>query len=127
MWTESLRRVCAVHLGEPERWGTLDCCQFVREYVRDLAGVDYGAEFDYTDEATAMALIAAHGTLVDLLASLLGPPKPEPEEGDVVVTQMGAGSYGAGVFAGPWVIGVYPGRGVCRYEAPIVAAWSCHK
>ena len=127
MWAESLRNVWTAHQGETDQWGVLDCCQFIREYVLDLTGRDYGGDLVYGTREEAFALMEAHGGLVGLLTDILGPPKAEAEAGDVVVAKLGPEARGAGVYAGQWVIGVIPDRGVVRYRAPVVAAWTCRK
>lgn len=122
MWQDALRTTWLAHMGQPVEWGVLDCCQFVREYARNLTGVDYGANLVYSTEDEANALIASHGDLLGLLTSILGQPKDEAEAGDVVVTDMG-GAYGAAVWQGNYAVGVHPTEGLVRYRAKIKGAW----
>lgn len=123
-WQTALRTTWLAHLGEPTVWGVLDCCQFVREYVRNLTGRDYGADLSYQSEREGMAIIASHGDLPGLLRAILGEPN-EPQLGDVVVAQIGEGSFAAGVWQGQYVVGVHPTEGVVRFRAKIVGAWTC--
>jgi len=125
-WDVALRETWAAHIGEQTVWGRLDCCQFIREYVRNLTGRDYGAELQYTSEVEAMGIIARHGDLLGLLRSILGEPN-ECQVGDVVVAQIGQGAFMAGVWQGQYVVGVHPTDGVIRLRAKIVGAWSCRR
>lgn len=125
-WDEALRVTWAAHLGERTEWGRLDCCQFVREYVRHLTGRDYGADLAYGSESEAMSIITKHGDLPGLLRSILGEPN-ECQVGDVVVAQIGEGSFVAGVWQGQYIVGVHPTEGVVRLRAKIVGAWSCRR
>lgn len=121
-WQDALRETWRPYMGHRTEWGVLDCCQFVREYARNLTGRDYGANLVYATEAEANALIARHGDLLGLFTSILGPPKDEAEAGDVVVTDMET-AYGAAVWQGRYAVGVHPTEGVVRYRAKIKGAW----
>lgn len=123
-WEEALRVTWRAHLNESTEWGRLDCCQFVREYVRNLTGRDYGAELSYTSESEAMSIISRHGDLPGLLRSILGESN-EPQPGDVVIATIGPGSFVAGVWQGQYIVGVHPSRGVVRFRAKIMGAWTC--
>ncbi len=122
-WEDALRATWKAHVGEPTIWGALDCCQFVREYVQNLTGHDYGASLRYGSESEGMAVIAAHGDLVGLLTSILGEPN-DPQPGDVVVAEI-PGGLSAGVWQGHYVVGVHPTEGVVRFRGKIVGAWTC--
>lgn len=73
MRAETLLRVAADWQDRPFRYGVADCCQFARQLVREMTGQDYGAEWSYSSEAEAQAIIDRHGGLEPLISSYLGP------------------------------------------------------
>lgn len=79
-----------------------------------MTGVDYAAQFPkYTDEAGALALLAAHGGVEGILTTHLGEPMPTglARDGDVVTArfdhgitagvQLGVSCYFAASLANP--------------------------
>lgn len=75
----------------PFRYGQADCCQLAAFVVDYLTGKDYSAAFEYHSKAQADALIAGHGSLSELVSSVLGPPVPKAElrPGDPVLLDVG--------------------------------------
>lgn len=126
IWSDALKQVWSAHQTEQLEYGVMDCCQFVREYVALLICKDYGETFSYTTEAEANAIMDEHGGLVGLLTSILGEPKDDPQPGDIVVVHI-PNALAAAVYCGDWVIGFIPDKGLRRYRASIVRAWSCQQ
>jgi len=125
-WHEAVRKTWSDHLDEKTEWGALDCCQFVREYVKNLTGKDYGSQFQYSSEFEAMSILDDSGDLVSLITGILGEPG-ELSPGAVVVARVPAGLV-AGIWQGSYVIGVHTTDGVVRFRAQkIEGAWPCHR
>lgn len=124
IWSEALEQVWCQHAKQPLEYGTLDCCQFVRDYARVMTGYDFGARFKYATEETANKILDRNGGLRGLLESILGPYKLDAHPGDIVITELVKDGYGAAIACEGWVVGVVPGHGIVRYRRPIIAAWS---
>lgn len=111
----------------PFEWGTLDCCLFAANVVRDLTGVDYAADFRdmYDTETGALKIIAAHGSMEEFLHNMLGDSQAPltARRGDFVLGQpenpaLGICDGSGAVFKAP--------DGLTRLPlADCIRAWSC--
>lgn len=70
----ALLRVAARWRARPFAYGVADCCQFAREVVLEVTGVDHGREWTYGSEEEAQRIIDAHDGLEGLVSRYLGPP-----------------------------------------------------
>ena len=125
-WDEALHKTLSAHWNQPFSWGSWDCCQFVREYAINLAGIDFGADvlLQYADEEGAERILDARDGVEGLLTSLLGEPHQIPEPGDIVTLMVNEET--AGVYCGSWSI-VIGQNGAARTMATPMRAWSCLK
>lgn len=62
----------------PFDWAANNCGLFCADYILHMTGEDKAAAFRdlIKDEDSARALIAEHGTFLDLVTEILGPPLP---------------------------------------------------
>lgn len=87
-WEFALSQYLAEVKSIPFGWGTNDCCLFSANWVNQLIGIDYMAEFrdQYTNEEEALKIIEEHTNLVVELDSLLEPSAiPFARRGDIVM------------------------------------------
>lgn len=88
--------------GLPFAWdGTADCCTFAAELLQATHGVDYLAEFHYSNKAEAFKAILEHGDLYDAICSVFGPSSEvDPADvqlGDLLLTKQKDGTWIPGV------------------------------
>jgi hypothetical protein len=113
------------------KYGTLDCCLFACNIIRDTTGKDWAAAYrgKYTGVTGAYRLIRKYGTLERMLCHVFGDLHPiwAVKKGDPVLLrteQVEQDAVGAGV-------GIYDGtdlvyltdKGLCR--VPILSGRGC--
>ena len=107
-------------------YGTHDCCAFVRDVVKRVRGVDPAPHLQYTSEAEAGDIIAAHGGLDGLLTSIFGKPVADAmlTTCDVALVRLPGCELMAGVVSPGGVLVPMP-RGLERVpRASIVHGWN---
>lgn len=83
------------------KYGETDCCLLPAAVVAAITGVDYGKQFDYSDEQGANEIIQKHGGSIEsLFTSLLGEPVNDGfDYGDPMLFKI-FGSQTVGVWFG---------------------------
>jgi hypothetical protein len=124
-WPSRMFAVIDEHAGKPFVWGDRDCCLFparVRDAMCDTS-YELALRVAYSDEASALALIASHGGLFNAVTAFLGAPSTErATRGDIVGFDGGEGDA-MGVCIGREIVAMGPDglRRVPRGE--ILAVW----
>lgn len=92
-------------------WATNNCVSMCCDCVLAMTGEDPGAAYrdTFSDEASAMAIVAASGDLFDFIANLLGEaPMDNPayaKDGDIWVVDIASGPLaGIGVHSSIWCL-----------------------
>jgi len=106
-WASRLFDVIEEHRSRPFVWGQNDCCLFVSRAVDRMTdnARTYLILEQYSDEASALRLIASHGGLAGAVTYFMGDPHDgRPERGDVVLFHGGEADavgicLGARIFA----------------------------
>ena len=96
-WPELLNAYVAAHRATPFEWGVHDCCRFAAGAIQAITGTDPMAQFSYTTEAEARALIESAGGIEALVTSVLGDPLPsvaQAQRGDVLLADLPTPSIG---------------------------------
>lgn len=104
-WVECMWEVIDAHEYAEFAWGVNDCCIFAARCVDAMTGTLHEIDLSeaYSDEASALAYIAAHGSLADALTHHLGEPVGgRALRGDVVMCANG-GTPCVGVCVGATV------------------------
>lgn len=121
-WQEALRAVLKDYADKTHEWGKVDCIQFVSAYVKNRTGTDHAAKFGYDSEEQANALIG--DSMESLIASCLGPSKPDAQPGDVVVCHS-ENLHIPGIMNESYVWAFVKDHGLCRLlSRSILCAWS---
>lgn len=105
-WASSMHAAMADHQGRQFAWGINDCCLFVARTVDAMTGSTLAQQLAaaYSDEASALALIASHGGLAEAVSAFLGPPVAErATRGDVALIEGGEG-LAVGICIGSTVV-----------------------
>ncbi len=96
--------------SRPFEYGSADCCQFAGECIESITGNNPMERFSYQGRRGALALIRSHGSLPDLIASVLGPEKVEPaRDGDIVTVTSGGRDIVGFVWGGSIILRTEPG------------------
>jgi hypothetical protein len=125
-WVDVLNDHIEAVRSRPFEWGVWDCCQFAAETVLAITGKDYREAFPtYQSRADAIVLIHTHGSVVELLSSVLGSWKhpAHAQRGDVVAADFGDG-IAAGICLGVNSAAVGPAGLVFRPTETALAAWT---
>jgi hypothetical protein len=86
-WGEALMTTVDRYRSASHEWGRSDCCQFAADCIQAMTGYDLRENFArYNSEATARAILIAHGGIEGLATSVLGAPKSvaRAQVGDLV-------------------------------------------
>lgn len=87
-WVAQLWQQVNDHADAPFAWGLNDCCLFAARAIDAMTDSDLELELasQYSDEETALAYIASHGSLEAAVTSHLGEPaEGRALRGDVVM------------------------------------------
>jgi len=98
--------VIAEHKNRAFAWGVNDCCLFAARVRDAMTDSDYEAQISaaYSDEASALALIAQHGGLEGVVTHYLGESSVErATRGDVVLFDGGTGDM-LGICVGAHIV-----------------------
>lgn len=113
------------------KYGTLDCCLFVCDVIKDQTGKDLAARWrnSYHSETGALRLIARAGSLENLLCQAFGEMKPiwsvkpgNPVLIDPSCFESDSIHAGIGIFDGRKIIALTE-RGII--ELPVLAGRRC--
>jgi len=109
-WAARLYDVIEAHAERTFVWGSDDCCLFVArgiDAMRD-SEIEAGLRDLYTDERSAMKLIASHGGLAGAVSAVLGEMQQvRAVRGDAVLIDGGDGDA-LGICLGPQVVAMGP-------------------
>lgn len=102
------RQFIAERMNTPFDWAANNCGLFCADYLLYMTGEDKAAGFRelIQDEASARAVIAEHGTFLDLVTEILGPPEPilKACRGAVCYRAFDDGDEVLGICDGPVVV-----------------------
>lgn len=93
-WTTRLYGVVEEHRARTFEWGRNDCCLFVARAVDAMTAWELEQQIgsQYSDEASALRLIAAHGGLAGAVSAFMGEGNAgRATRGDVVLFDGGEG------------------------------------
>lgn len=125
-WVEKLWGQVEDHFGSPFEWGVNDCCLFAARVVDAMTDGAFEVELQsqYSDEATALAYIASHGSLEAAVTSHLGnPAEGRAQRGDVVMC-ANSGNPCVGVCVGGTVACVGQSGLVFLPRQDIITRWA---
>ena len=125
-WVAQLWEQVEDHAGAQFEWGINDCCLFAARVVDAMTDSDFELELlsQYSDEATALAYIASHGSLEAAVTSHLGTPaEGRALRGDVVLC-ANDGNPCVGVCVGGTVACVGQSGLVFLPRQDIIKRWS---
>ncbi len=129
-WVRRLWDTIEAHRPLPFRWAgrndSHDCCTFPAACLDAMTDGTYLDDLlaNYSDEATALAYIAANGGLEQTLAKHLGVPKRVSfmQRGDVALVERDGREF-VGICAGDVVISAGPDGLVSNARQFAVKAW----
>ena len=128
-WVQRLWETIEAHRLLPFRWAgrddSHDCCSFVAACLDAMTDGNYLERLlaNYTDEATALAFIAANGGLAQTIDLFLVPKRTSfMQRGDVALV-MRDGREFLGVCAGAIVISAGPDGLVSNPRTLAIKAW----
>ena len=93
-WVDQMFATIEAHADLPFEWGVNDCCIFVARVIDAMTGsvIEADLSAEYSDEETALAFIASHGSLEAAVSVFLGDPVPGMAmRGDAVLLDGGDG------------------------------------
>ena len=85
---EKYREAFNLYGSERFDYGTSDCVLFVAKVIKHVHGVDHSSAFRYSGRPSALRMIATFGGFSGLIDYVLGEPKQEAEDGDVVLCRV---------------------------------------
>lgn len=107
-WVFQMWSVVNDHMDAEFVWGVNDCCLFAARVVDAMTDSDHELDLlsQYSDEETALAYIAAHGSLALAISAHLGDETDgRAQRGDVVIC-ANEGNPCAGICVGSTVAAV---------------------
>ncbi len=124
-WTEAIQQA-VLDTRDSLGYGTGDCLQFVRTYVRLMTGVDHGADIAYDSEMGAMRALADAGGIEEMITRYLGAPEVrEPEPGDIAFVHVG-NEHSAGVVSDGFVFCLHHEKGFVKAALnSVMEVWPC--
>lgn len=127
--TDAVGRTLALWRSTPFQWGQRDCMLSVGDYIASRGGKDVTGLFrgSYSDEAGALAHMAAYGGACGLVDLTGVRETAEPRRGDVLVVDVGDGQ-GVGALCTGDGVAMRLERGVIEVTTRfihITKAWSC--
>lgn len=81
------------------QYGEMDCVKFVSEVIKHVHGIDHAAPFIYKSKTSAYKMMNRFGGFSELIDYVLGEPKIEIDDGDVVLCEDEVN----GEFLGIWM------------------------
>jgi len=93
-WVDQMFATIDAHTDLPFEWGVNDCCIFVARVIDAMTGsvIEADLSAEYSDEETALAFIASHGSLEAAVSVFLGDPTSGMAmRGDAVLLDGGDG------------------------------------
>jgi len=125
-WVGQMWSAIEDHTDAPFVWGLNDCCLFAARVVDAMTDSDFELELSsqYSDEETALAYIASHGSLEAAVTSHLGDPSPgRALRGDVVMVDGGNG-HALGICVGGTVAALTDKGPLFMPRSAIITRWA---
>ena len=125
-WVAQMWLTIEDHADTPFAWGINDCCLFSARVVDAMTDGDFELDLlaAYSDEETALAYIASHGSLEAAVTSHLGEPaEGRAQRGDVVMVDGGAG-HALGICVGSSVALVQEQGLLYLPRSAIITRWA---
>ena len=117
-WQEALFETVAAFDGAAPQYGSVDCCQFIADYLERLGRPVELPE--YSGKVAALRVLS--GGLETLMTGVLGEPCNDLAAGGVVLAAAKGEEFPA-VWNGHYVWLYHPDSGVSRSDAEIIASW----